>query len=116
MIFKLHPNEKVERATREINKYAPGALVFDSGNTNEMIANCDILITKYSTVVYVGLALGKEVFSAFNINMLKRLMPMQNAGNSHKNIADAFRSRVVTHNSSELSKTEPDIINRLETV
>ncbi len=95
LIFKLHPNEKVERATREINEYAPGALVFDSGNTNEMIANCDVLVTRYSTVVYVGLALGKEVYSYFDINMLRRLTPMQNGGNSHRNIAEAFRKRIV---------------------
>ena len=61
MIFKLHPNENVPRATREINKYAPGSLVYHKGKTDEMIANCDILITHYSTVVYVGIALGKKV-------------------------------------------------------
>lgn len=112
LIFKLHPNEKVERATREINKYAPGALVFDSGNTNEMIANCDILITRYSTVVYVGLALGKECYSYFDINMLKRLTPMQNGGNSHRNIADAFRKRVVQEQHGDFV---PDYIDSFET-
>ena len=112
LIFKLHPNEKAERATREINKYAPGALVFDSGNTNEMIANCDILITRYSTVVYVGLALGKECYSYFDINMLKRLTPMQNGGNSHRNIADAFRKRVVQEQHGDFV---PDYIDSFET-
>lgn len=95
LIFKLHPNEKVERATKEINMYAPEALVFAAGNTNEMIANCDTLITRYSTVVYVGIALGKEVYSYFDIEMLKRLTPMQNGGNSHRNIAEVFRKRIV---------------------
>ncbi len=95
LIFKLHPNEKAERATKEINMYAPGALVFAKGNTDEMIANCDTLVTRYSTVVYVGIALGKEVYSYFNIDMLKRLTPMQNGGSSHLNIAEAFRKRIV---------------------
>ena len=41
LIFKLHPNELVERATQEINFYAPGALVYSQGKTEEMIANCN---------------------------------------------------------------------------
>lgn len=87
MIFKLHPNENVERATGEINRYAPGALVFHDGNTNHMIANCDVLITKYSSVVYIGMALGKEVHSLFDIEMLKKLTPIQNNGTSAERIA-----------------------------
>ncbi|MDH7606128.1 MAG: hypothetical protein QHH13_14605, partial [Melioribacter sp.] len=87
LIFKLHPNEKYERAVREINKYAPGALIFQNGNTNHMIANCDVLITRYSSVVYIGLALGKEVYSSFDINELKELMPIQNNGTSAERIA-----------------------------
>lgn len=87
LIFKLHPNEKADRAVREINKYAPGALVFQNGNTNHMIANCDVLITKYSSVVYIGLALGKEVHSSFDLNELKKLMPLQNNGTSAERIA-----------------------------
>jgi len=112
MIFKLHPNEKVKRAAEEINKYAPGALVFSTGNTNEMIANCDVLITKYSTVVYVGMALGKEVYSYFDINMLRRLTPMQNGGNSHRNIADVFRKRIVQQSADVV----PDYMGSLENV
>lgn len=87
LIFKLHPNEKVERATREINKYAPGALVYHKGNINHMIANCDVLVTIYSSVVYIGMALGKEVHSAFNIEELKQLTPLQNNGTSAERIA-----------------------------
>ncbi|MCB0726567.1 MAG: hypothetical protein KDD00_03840 [Ignavibacteriae bacterium] len=82
MIFKLHPNEKTERATKEINKYAPGSIVFADGNTYEMIANCDILITTFSTVVYVGIALGKKVYSSFDLNELKKQLPIQNGGKS----------------------------------
>lgn len=87
LIFKLHPNEKVERAMREINQFAPGALVYTNGNINYMIANCDALITKFSSTVYVGIALGKEVHSAFDIEELKRLMPIQNNGTSADQIA-----------------------------
>lgn len=87
MIFKLHPNENIERATEEINKYAPGALIYTNGNINYMIANCDALITQFSTTVYVGILFGKEVHSAFDIEELKRLMPIQNKGTSAEKIA-----------------------------
>ncbi len=88
IIFKLHPNENVPRATREINLYAPGSLILSGGNTDEMIANCDILITKFSSVVYVGMALNKKVYSDFNIEELKKQMPLQNGGKSAEIIAN----------------------------
>jgi len=87
LIFKLHPNENIERATQEINKYAPGAMIYTSGNINYMIANCDALITQFSSTVYVGILFNKEVHSAFNIEELKRLMPIQNNGTSAEKIA-----------------------------
>src|SRR5262249_39082427 len=40
VIFKLHPNENVARASDEIARVFPGAPVFSRGNTNHMIANC----------------------------------------------------------------------------
>ena len=46
IIYKLHPNENVKRATAEIHRFAPDALVYTEGNTNHMIANCDVLITQ----------------------------------------------------------------------
>jgi|HubBroStandDraft_3_1064219.scaffolds.fasta_scaffold78931_2 hypothetical protein len=84
LIFKLHPNENKQRARREIASWAPGALVYGDGSAEEMIANCDVLITQYSSTVFVGLALGKEVHSYFDLAELHRLMPLQNhsaAGN-----------------------------------
>jgi hypothetical protein len=78
MIFKLHPNEKAERATREIRRYAPQAMVFTTGSAEEMIANCDELITRFSSTAFVGIALGKETHSDFNMDELRRLMPVQN--------------------------------------
>ncbi|RZK30074.1 MAG: hypothetical protein EOO57_18350 [Hymenobacter sp.] len=92
MIFKFHPNENMERATAEVKKYAPpGTLVFTSGNTEEMIANSVELITQYSTVAYVGLALGIPVHSYFDVNDLKRKLPIQNGGTSARRIADICR-------------------------
>jgi CDP-glycerol glycerophosphotransferase (TagB/SpsB family) len=87
LIFKIHPNEKFDRAIREINKYAPGALTYTEGNINHMIANCDVLITKYSSVAYVAMEFGKEVHSYFAKEELKKLMPIQNNGTSAERIA-----------------------------
>lgn len=87
LIFKLHPNEKFKRAAKEIEKYAPKAIIYFSGNTNHMIANSDVLITKFSSVVYVGMALGKEVYSDFPVGKLKKMMPIQNGGASGRRIA-----------------------------
>jgi hypothetical protein len=90
IIFKLHPNEKVDRATREIERWAPGSLVYTSGSAEEMVANCDILMCSYSSVAYVGTALGKEVYSFYPNEELKRLLPLQNKSGA-KNIADVAR-------------------------
>jgi hypothetical protein len=91
MIFKIHPNENTKRAAKEIKTLIPDALIYTKGNTNEMIANCSVLVTIYSTVVYVGLALGKEVYSKFELEDLKKLFPIQNGGTSHINIANVCR-------------------------
>ena len=90
LIFKLHPNENVKRATREISRYAPGAAVFTTGSAEEMIANCDVLITRYSSTAFVGLALGKETHSDFDLDELRRLTPVQN-GSAALNIANVCR-------------------------
>lgn len=113
LLFKLHPNENFERATREIKKYAPaGTMIFTKGNTNHMIANCTELITQYSTVVYVGLALGKKVHSWFDIDELKRLAPLQNAGTSAARIAEICRELVgpqVPETYAEEFELEPSL-------
>jgi hypothetical protein len=90
LFFKLHPNERVERATREIRRHAPGARVFATGSAEEMIANCDVLITRFSSTAFVGLALGKTTYSDFDLDELRRLMPLQN-GAAAPLIANACR-------------------------
>lgn len=91
MIFKLHPNENLERARREIARFAPGALVLQEGNLHEMIANCSMLVTQYTSAVYTGIALKKEVYSYYDVEMLKRLTPIQNGGTSAMRIAEVCR-------------------------
>jgi hypothetical protein len=87
LIFKFHPNEEADRATREVRRYSPGALSFSEGNTDHMIANCSALLTRYSSVVYVAVALGKEVHADIPLHRLRRLLPIQNGGRSASNIA-----------------------------
>ncbi|HEY1309143.1 MAG TPA: hypothetical protein VGF24_36630 [Vicinamibacterales bacterium] len=91
LIFKLHPNERVARATREIERHAPQARVYATGPTEEMIANCSVLITRFSTTAYVGLALGKEVYSDFDIESLREKLPIQNNGTAAEAIAGVCR-------------------------
>lgn len=111
-IFKLHPNERVDRATHEIRRYAPGAIVYSNGNTEEMIANCDTLVTHYSSTVYVGLALGKEVYSEFNVEELKKLTPIQNAS-AARNIAATCRELLEGKNRDAIAPVERPVRNVL---
>jgi len=90
LIFKLHPNENAERCTREILALCPEAIVYDRGSAEEMVAKCDVLVCSYSSLAFVGLALGKEVHSVFGDEELARLLPLQNKCAAH-NIADVGR-------------------------
>jgi len=110
LLFKLHPNEKFKRAEAEIRKYAPeGTLVYQSGNTNHMIANCTELITQYSTVVYVGMVLGKKVHSYFNKQQLEALEPLQNDGTSAAKIADVCRNFIECNKRMPTHKPVPSL-------
>lgn len=93
LIFKLHPNEKVDRAIAEINEYAPGALVYPVGSAEEMVANCSVLITEWSSVTFVGLALDKEVHTKYSLDYLRPLVPVQN-NSAAANIASICRELI----------------------
>jgi len=100
LFFKLHPNEEWDRAYKEIIDHCPeNTMVFQEEDTNHMIANCSELITQYSTVVYIGIALGKPVHSYFNIEVLKKQLPIQNDGTSSQSIA-ALAKEFVDFNGS----------------
>jgi hypothetical protein len=96
LLFKLHPNEDGRRSSAEIRARFPEALIFGEGHTGHMVANCSVLITQYSSVVYLGLALDKECHSFFDLDQLRRLAPLQNGGQSARNIADVCRSLLAT--------------------
>ena len=101
LIFKLHPLENSKRAQGEIQKFAPGSLVMVEGTIDPMIANCEVLITQRSTCTFVGVALGKEVHTDLDINLLRHLMPIQNNGTSALRISNICR-RVLRTPMSEL--------------
>lgn len=92
ILFKLHPSEDIKRATEEIKAILPEALIFSSGNTNHMVANCDVLLTRFSSVLLIGLALGKEVHADLPIEDMLPLLPIQNGGTSARLIAETIKS------------------------
>lgn len=94
LIFKIHPKEDLERAVREVNEFAPNALVYTSGNTEQMIANCDTLVTRYSTVVLTALALGKKVYSDMDSRIYSEITPVQTGGKSAEIIANIGRELI----------------------
>ena len=100
LIFKLHPNEDARRATAEIHAVVPGALVYATGSAEEMIANADVFIGQYSSTAFVALALGKEVHSHFDVDELRRLLPIQNRS-AARNVARVCRELVACPDLSE---------------
>lgn len=111
LFFKLHPNEQVERATREILRWAPRAEIYSSGSAEEMTANCDVLVTQYSSVAFVGLALGKEVHSYFDVAELARLLPEQN-GSAAANIARVCRQVVADDEAAPVAQAGTPRLDR----
>ena len=61
-----------------------------------MTASCDVLVTRLSSTAFVGLALGKETHSDFDMDERRRLMPVQN-GSAVSNIADICRGLLEEH-------------------
>jgi hypothetical protein len=102
IIFKLHPNEIVDRAVGEIRQIAGSdAIIYTDGVAEEMVANCEELITQFSTLVYVGIGLGKKVHSYFDLQDLYNLMPIQNGGTSARNIAGICRGYIEYEGTGE---------------
>jgi hypothetical protein len=118
LIFKLHPNERVGRATREIARFAPHARVYATGSAEEMIANCSVLITRFSSTAYVGLALGKEVYSDFDMDDLRQKLPIQ-TGKAAEAIAGVCRGLLAASKHAvdrlpmSLRHDEPVLLSRV---
>jgi hypothetical protein len=106
LVFKLHPNEDWDRATREIARWAPGAQVFTKGSAEEMVANAAVVICQYSTLAFVAMALGKEVHSYFPLEELRRLLPIQGGGAAAR-IAEVCRGLLAEGPKRQAAGVEP---------
>lgn len=96
LVFKLHPNERTARAVAEIRRWAPRARVLIDGHGEELAANCAELVTEWSTLAYVGLALGKPTHSYRNLDRHRRMVPLQH-GRGARNIAEVCREVLAAH-------------------
>ncbi|WP_322509585.1 hypothetical protein [Anaerolinea sp.] len=96
VIFKLHPNENIPTATREIRQFFPEAPIYVEGNVHHMIANCDMLIAQNTSAIFTAVALGKPVISDLDTETLRKLLPLQNGGKSAERIAEVARQLLAT--------------------
>jgi len=78
------------RAVAEVRRWAPNARALTSGSGEELAANCHTLITEWSTLAYVGLALGKPTYSYRDLEAHRAMLPDQNGRAAH-NIAAVCR-------------------------
>jgi hypothetical protein len=90
LVFKFHPNERMSRAIAEVQRWAPGARFVTSGRGEELAANCAELVTEWSTLAYVGLALGKPTHSYRDLARHRHMVPLQH-GRGAANIAAVCR-------------------------
>lgn len=116
LIFKLHPNENIERATAEINRYAPEALIYHNVPIEPMIPKCSLLFTRYSSVVYKALVIGKEVISDIPVDELKKLMPVQNGGSSARNISVEAKKLISEPESEQIYIFKDNFVSRTNIV
>jgi hypothetical protein len=94
LVFKFHPNERMNRAVDEVRRWAPRARALTSGSGEVLAANCHTLVTEWSTLAYVGLALGKPTYSYRDLEAHRAMLPDQN-GRAAKNIAAVCREVMV---------------------
>ena len=107
-------HEKRDRAIAEIKEVAgEDAMIYTDGCAEHMVANCDELITQFSTLVYVGMGLGKKVHSYFDLRDLYRLMPEQNGGTSARKIADICRGYMEFEGTGDQYLRQHKEVNRL---
>jgi len=90
LVFKFHPNERMKRAVEEVRQWAPSARCITEGFGEVLAANCEVLITEWSTLAFVGVACGIETYSYRDLDEVKRLLPLQH-GRAAQNIADVCR-------------------------
>jgi hypothetical protein len=103
LAFKFHPNERMERSVAEVRQWAPRARALTSGSGEELAANCHTLVTEWSTLAYVGLALGKPTYSYRDLEAHRALLPVQH-GRAARNIAAVCRDVLALRRTAEALK------------
>src|SRR5262249_21298255 len=91
LVFKFHPNERMQRAVAEVERWAPGSRCLTDGSGEELAAHCDVLVTEWSTPPLVGRALGKEPHTCRDRDEIPRPLPLQH-GRAAANIARVCRA------------------------
>ncbi len=61
----------MRRAVEEVERWAPGAKCLTEGSGEELAADCDVLVTEWSALAFVGLALGKETHSYRDLDEMR---------------------------------------------
>jgi hypothetical protein len=113
IIFKPHPNENLDRIKSEIYALIPHATIITEPIIDTLIANCDTLITQYSSCVYIGLTLGKKVYSYFPIDELEAKKPIQNGGQSAKTISNIAREFIEFKGNKNEFIYQSDLVKNL---
>jgi hypothetical protein len=111
LVFKFHPNEVMERSVAEVKALAPRAKYLTDasmGCGEELAANCEALITEWSTLAFFGLAFGKETYSYRNLDEMRPLLPLQN-GRAAQNIANVCREVLALGPVTSMRRTGPDL-------
>lgn len=61
-----------------------------------MIANCSMMVTLSSSVVFPAVAMGKPVVSNLDMREIRSLLPIQNGGTSAERIASICKELMNT--------------------
>jgi len=93
IVVKFHPQEKQDRARREVEKVLPEAMVAAETDVRPLIANCAALVTTYSTVIFYAMLMNKPVFSSYSEAHIEKLLPEQN-GDAASRIAAVCRRAI----------------------
>ena len=96
LVFKFHPNERRSRAIAEVQRWAPEATIVSEGSGEVLAANCHTLITEWSTLAYVGLALDKPTYSYRDLARHREMLPLQH-GRGAREIAEVCRGVMARH-------------------
>lgn len=112
VIYKPHPNENLERVKKEVELIIPNVQIITEPILDTLIAHCDTLITQYSSSVYVGLVMGKTVYSYFPIEELESKKPIQNGGKSAELIASIAREYIEYQGAKENFVRESSLVSK----